>query len=373
MSAAVSPACAFVWNARNYIIPVTTLGIPLAIEAIVATVWTLQNPGCIKNRVIEVKQNLSQAFCRQPEESTPHYAKKLALNISRTAGAALALGASAAVPFVYMSPLMAIPAALAAIQLVGRTLLFLDRLPAMIGTAKDYIKGAFTKNPDEATEEYQKRRWEGIRCIVRYTLIFAGAVTLTAFAAQIARLLSQAQSVWNLETLLPNQTPTVVFCEYTLVAALHAVQAVLAMKNHSHGQAIFHACAAMAGIAFPIGYLAQGDQMRLHHSIIGLLVQLAPWSSVQTLGSIIAFDSFLNMTMDPRGYVDNYGIFRQYDYQNALVENMPWALISISSLTFLDDALDYFITTPAQQMALALSSAGQQKGGRQKLAPALSV
>jgi len=54
----------FVWDTRNSIIPITTLAIPLAIEAIHLAIKIYKNPDCVKEGLLKVKVDILEAFTK---------------------------------------------------------------------------------------------------------------------------------------------------------------------------------------------------------------------------------------------------------------------------------------------------------------------
>ena len=335
----------FDYNTRKYLGGLTTCVLPSAIEAFVAASRQCRNrPSTIKDNVIDLKNEIVSMFSRQSGETEEEHRTKVAKNVSKVAIGTLAMGSSIAVPFALLPSEYALPSALAAIQLTGKTLLFLDKVPKKVFEAKEYLKDAFTKRLNESEKEFHKRRKDGIKNVVYYGLIFAGTAALAGIGIKAAVLLSNTTSPWSLDQELPDQTPAVVFVEYVTLALLHAIETARAAKQKDYGSAVFHGICTAAGLAFPTAYQVQGgDQDRLHHSFIGLFFQLFSWRSIKCFGSVVLVDSLLDLISSQRGYVDANGNFQQYDYENVLMDNLPLVLFFLTMIPLLEVILDFLM------------------------------
>lgn len=313
----------YVWDNRQSLIPATTLVLPLAFQ-VISSLWKIYDqPDCLKQNVVQIKDDIGCFFERNRDY------RELLKTVARLAPYVLGLTAVAVfVPTAYV-----IPAAIAAIKL---TYLLIDTLPSNFYKAKLYLQDAFQQRTNEKLEDYNKRRNEAIFYILRCSCVALGAIAL----ATAGIFLSSANSVWDISTKLPFQTPAVVFLEYATIGLLHAFKAVDSLKKKDYGHAIFHMISAAASIAFPIGYMLDGKEVRLHHSFIGLALQLAPWDTVKLFGSVITCDSLLNLlASSPRGYATQFG-FVQYDYQNALVDQFSLALTTLVSVCAIEELLN---------------------------------
>lgn len=330
------------YNFRSAILPITLCAIPLAIEAgkFIHTCW--KDPGAVKRNVLELKQKVCNAFQQQPNEDQEQFRKRFKKNILLTVLALTVLAAAAACPFFVLPAAFAIPAALAGIHAVGLAIKYIYKNPDIIGKVKNYLKDAFTRRPEESVEKFHARRNDAIKRIVGYTLLFAATVTAICFASHIALLMAKVESVWSLSSVLPMQTPLVVFLEYLTVGALHAVQAVRHWKKGNKSRAVFHMACTLLSIVFPLGYFFESAHgMRLHHSFIGLLLQLAPWRCVRVFGSVVTFDSSLYFISDKRGYLDGKKAFHSYDFMNTVVHKMPFVLGCLTGLALIEKITDY--------------------------------
>lgn len=339
----------FVWDTRNVIIPVTTLAIPLAIEGIHLAVEVYRNPSCIKDNLLKVWSNLTRDFVKNPGEKDEEYKRRFIKNaVCVQLQALLIIGGGSAAYFL-APPSVSIAAALIAIQVVGKILEGLDQVPQLSRRVVDYLADAFHQKENETPESLYQRRFEAIKKITACTLVFTASVAVICGMGYVGSLLANAKSVWQLSEALPFQTPTVVFLEYATLGVAHAALSAHAWRKGNHSAALFHLMSAITAVAFPVRYIMEGGEVRLHHSFIGLALQLAPWRPVQCLGSVITFDSFLNNYLGAQGIdrgeivhdVLRGNIVHQYDYQNALVENLPFAVTALSSVCLLGRNLDY--------------------------------
>lgn len=335
----------FFWTYRDTILPATTLWIPLAIEGIGVIGAILQDPGCIGRKLSSMKQSVYDATHQRQEEKLSDYRKRLAINIAITAVAVAAIGLSVAAPFILMPGTFAIPAALAAIQTSTLALKYIFKLPGLAQRAKDYLVDSFNQRQGESLELFHARRCSAVMRMALCAALFAGAAAAACFLPYLANCFAGA-SVWNLYDVLPFQTPAVVFAEYLFLGGLHAIESIRAWKQGNKQASLFHLACALSSILFPAHDCIYGSQpMRLHHSFIGLALQLAPWRSVKFFGSVVSFDSMLYIFSPRRGYVNEWGSFNQYDYMNTVVDRLPFVLNSLTFLTILENALDWIFET----------------------------
>lgn len=334
----------FVWETRHSIIPVTTLAIPLAIEAIHLAVKIYRNPSCVRDRFSQLKRSVVQAFTKSPQEGGQEYKKRLIKALS----ALMVVGAGSAAYFLAPSS-FSLAAVLIAIQLAGKVWQGLDLAPSLLRRTINTLKDSFCQRTGESIESFHQRRFKAIKHVIGCTLIFAASVGALCGLGYIGYLLSQANDIWRLWAVLPCQTPLVVFAEYAVIGIAHAALAIHSWRKGNHGTALFHLISAITAVAFPISYIMEGKQVRLHHSFIGLALQLAPWRPLKCLGSVMTFDSFLDSYLGIKGLqrgavIEQWGMsfFHQYDYQNALLENFPFAVTALASVTLLGRNTDYF-------------------------------
>jgi hypothetical protein len=201
---------------------------------------------------------------------------------------------------------------------------------------KDFALYTFQPRPSESLEEFKKRFCNNL--IKTATIIAAVTVTAWGFIQLLPLVITslKIKSIWSLYDLLPCQNNFVVKLEYFSLALAHAYVGLkkLSCKNKAGG--MFHLCVAISAIAFPYIHIAQGEELRLHHSFVGLALQLIPNKSLKTIGTFIAIDSALYSFSYQRGYIDCLGDFRSYDYMNVIAERFSSVVQSIFGLTILE-------------------------------------
>lgn len=341
----------FVFEARNSIIQATTFGVPLAVEMIWFSVNLYRDPNSLKENFLigtEKLEKLTESFKLALDNTAPESQRQALKNISKAALGALFIAGSATTAYFLVPPAFSNAGALIAIQLSGKMWEGINQIPETIKNASDYISDAFNKRENESVNEFEKRRSQAIKEIACYTALFAGAVAMVGGMGYVGYLLANAESVWQLSEALPAQTKSVVFLEYAFVGAAHAAQAVHNWSKDNQSGALFHLISATSAIAFPVSYIMEGGVVRLHHSFIGLALQLLPFRAVKCLGSAITIDSFLNSYLGWQGLVRgqvlknrlNETIVFQYDYQNALLAHLPFAVTSVASFSLLGKNLD---------------------------------
>lgn len=340
----------FIWDHRNSIVQITTLAIPIAIELIHVGTKIYSNPTCIKESFIETKEELFHFFSQYSGEHIEAYHNRLICQISCLALKTILVAGSGAAAYLLAPPAYSIACALIAIQVVGKVLSALEQTPEMIKKASSYIQDAFHQRKGESLESFQDRREEALKKISLCSFIFAASLGVIGAGGYIFYLLAHAKSIWGLTDVLPYQTPQIVFIEYALLGAGHAYLAARSWTKGENTSTIFHLISAISAIAFPLYYILDGGEVRLHHSFLGLSLQLLPWRPLKCLGSVITFDSFLNSYLGAQGIVRGrivqypWGkVTHQYDYQNALLAHLPFAVKSLASLCVFSRNVDYFL------------------------------
>lgn len=342
----------FVWENRDVLLPVTAIGIPLAIEIFAFISKVRKDPGCIKRKLIQVKQDIHAAFHQQANESTHDFQKRLVRNIIFVAFSILLIGASIALPYIILPGSMALPIALAAIQASGVLLTKIRAYPNLVNRMKDFFIDSFNQRVGETDADYKARRNKAIKTIIKCTCIFILKVSAICFASYIGVLLSQSPTIWALEKMLPYQTKGVVIAEYLAVGLAHAYLAHKQWKKGNKGEAMLHIASAALSVFFPFWYLSQSEQMRLHHSFTGLALQLVPSKPIKAFGGVIAADSFMYVLGGQRGFevisnnITKTTRISNYDFMNIVVENTSYVLTALTSLCFLE-RISHFLTSEA--------------------------
>jgi hypothetical protein len=239
--------------------------------------------------------------------------------------------------FYFLPKSFSIPVALLSIYLSGKVLCSLCQASKKIRSIRDYLKEGFKKGPNETLEAFRDRRWQVIKCIIKYTLLFSAATGVICFASKLISILRQAKSFWSITDQLPYQTQSVVMAEYFAVGILHLAQAICKEKADNKQAAFFHVLSAVLTFFFPLHQMPT----RLHHSFVGLALQLSPCRPVRFFGSMVTFDSALYLFSSDRALVDNKGVIEHYyDYMNTVTENLPFVLLSLTLLSLLQKVLE---------------------------------
>lgn len=329
----------FVWENRAAILPASMVIIPLAIEVISFSAALYKDPKIIQKKISLIKNEIHDAFHQRKNENSEEFQKRVIKKMAFVTCSILLIATAATVPLIILPTAFAIPAALAAIQVVALILSKLRELPDLLIKVKDYVKDAFTQHLGESDRNFHTRRNGAIIRIVLYTTLFAGAVGSVCLASHMAVSLAATSSIWTLHKMLPFQSPAVVIGEYVAIGILHALLAAKNLKEGQKSQAAFHAISALFSIIFPIGYQIQPVHgMRLHHSFIGLALQLAPWKPIQVFGSIISLDSLLYFFAPQR--------VANYDYMNIVVDNFSYVLTSLATMCMIERCLSYLVPLP---------------------------
>lgn len=331
----------FVWENCAAIIPATVIIIPLAIEIGCFFKNLYHDPKIIEKKWGAFKTTIHQAYHRGLNESEEEFHTRYKKNVILSAVALVALAGVSCCPFFILPCAFAIPCALVAVYSVGKLIYTIQQNPKSIQKVQDYLKDAFQQRTDEDINVFHARRWEAIKRIVFCTVIFAAVVGTACIAPYLAIMLTKGSSIWALG-VMPFQSKAVVFSEYLFVGFLHAIQAARFLYKGERSRAIFHGMAALSAVFFPFWYLfAPGAEMRLHHSFLGLALQLAPWQAVRTLGTFIVLDSSLYCFAGKRGYQQpQFEMMTEYDYMDAIYENFSTVLLSIVSISFVQKILE---------------------------------
>ncbi len=342
----------YVWKTRSTIIPLTTLTIPLVIEMIHLAKRVYVNPDCIKVKGLKTYKNITQLFIRQAHEKKITYHQRVVKNVSRLIVLSSFLGVSLLAVYLLVPPNLTISVALIAIQVIAKLYPMVEQLPKRVKNVKSYLKDSFQLRELESLEIFYTRRMQAVKTIVKCMLIFAAATSLAVLAGYTSFLLSQTTSVWQIGKNLPFQTPLGVFLEYAALGLAHLGLAIHALIKKRYEASLFYLVSAIAAVAFPISYILQGTEVRLHHSFLGLALQLIPLRPIQCLGTIITFDAFLNLYFGMQGIVrgkiiKHFGCVyvRQYDYQNALIAHFSYAMTALAVVCLFNQIANYFTKT----------------------------
>lgn len=311
----------------------------LQLGMIIKKIW--QDPGCIQRSVTHLKENFTHTFHQRTGDTREAFIKRLAIFTIKT----LLITAFVIAPFVVFPPSFAIPLALTLSFYVGKFLFNLEGVKDYFKQKKMAIIDAFTRREGEENPAFYKRLAINMGKAVLITaalavVVYTGAVFIPSAIHVVGA------GGFDLPSLLPFQCTPVVFLEYLTVGALHAKEAIQAYKRGEKIKALFHIVSAGASIFFPIDYFTHPNSlgMRLHHSFMGLALQLAPWRPVKVFGTAVAFDSFLSTFSPLRGGIEAINIgnwhlrnFVSYDYMNTVVENLSMLLNGLVGLSLVQE------------------------------------
>lgn len=290
---------------REYQQPITafTAAAPLAIEGGILIKNILKNPRFPIEKAIELKKRAISAFTPQDHETTERATLRISKNVFLLIGFLALAGAVFYVSLHFLPMAAAIPVALTAIFYAGK---------AILG-APEFFK-QFSIQPGESLEEGRKRIAKLILKVAVVGILSIGALALGAYV--VYPMLMTGFS-WRVS--LPFQTKPVVFAEYAFVGLVHLG---LAIHNYIKGDkqnALFHLFAAGLAFMFPIYYW--NNEMRLHHSFLGLILMALPFRATKFIGSVITFDSSLYLL----------GKRSNFDFMNIFWGNFPLYAGTLSS------------------------------------------
>jgi hypothetical protein len=332
-------AHSFVWDYRAQILP-AVLAAPIAIEATRLAVNVVQKPEVAASNLRRLKQVLVDSFTRAPLETSSEFRLRLVKNVLKALAALALIGAAACCPFIILPSAFAIPVAIIAIYGVGLALKQMNKLDVHAIFVRPFLREA-----GESDAAYRKKVLLNVGKVLCGLVLIAGAVFALMHVGALGGLIATLAKMnpWSIPSLLPTQTPLVVFLEYAAIGLLHLALAAKAFYNREKGLGCFHLFNALLSIAFPLYYfLSDPVGMRLHHSFTGLLLQLMPFNCLKLLGGMITFDSALNVFFPGRGGFDAFGHFHQYDIMNIIVENFSsffTAYTVASAIEIANDAL----------------------------------
>ena len=201
---------------------------------------------------------------------------------------------------------------------------------------KDSVLHTFIPRPSESLEGFTKRSCH--KFIKTALIVAAVSVTIWAFMQLMPIVMTsfKIKSIWSLYELLPHQTNLVVKLEYFSMGLAHGYIALQKLKAGNNCGGMFHLCAAISAVAFPYIHLAQGEELRLHHSLLGPALQPLRVKTLKTTGTYISIDSTLYSFAPQRGYFDCFGNFMSYDYMNVIVDKFPSVIQSVVAVSALE-------------------------------------
>lgn len=303
--------------------------IPIAIESfrVMKLVW--DDPQLPKKFFRQIKSITVDSLVRHEGEDNRLHYRRVALNVLKIAFFAGLFSAAFFIPLVIFPPSLAIPAAIASIFSVGLVVDKREILFNRVKKAKNWLQSAFVKQVDEPDDVARKRILKNV-LITASIVAVAAAIIGSAFFLHYA---SHTMRIWDIVDHIPFQTPAVVTMEYFALACTHFYQGVKKLDEGSKGSAFYHFASGVMGVYFPFFYaMKTRPELRLHHSFIGLALQLLPFSSFRFMGSFITIDSFLYAFAEHRSH--------SYDIINLIIEHFPTLLACYTFAMMMQITLD---------------------------------
>lgn len=322
----------FVWEHHKSIIPVTCIALPLAIEMGSFFKQLYSDPSVVKKNLSELKDSIQDAFKQRQDETNEVFRARLQRNIAISFIGLTTLGIAICSAFYLLPPSSAISVALVASNAIGELFAGIYRNPNPIEKVKNYLSDVFCQRSDESLVEFKERRWEGVKQLSVIALTFAAAIGAAFATPHLLRWISNSSSVWALAEPFFDQSEAMVMAEYFLVGGVHLGLSAYHEMNGDRSRSTFHLIAGLSGFLFPVIHSRGGETLRLHHSMIGLLMQLAPLQPVRTVGSCIALDSASYIFAEYRQF--------SYDYMNALFENFSLAVLGMVTTSLVEKGLN---------------------------------
>lgn len=348
-------AKSFVWDQRGWLLP-ATFAIPAAIEGIRLVYNVYKHPGVIKEKLASAKQWCVSSFMQGEGEEDREYRIKLAKNIAKVTVCAALIGGAIAASIICFPGTMGISVAIMAIYAVGLLIQKAPELYAKCAALKTRVVEGFTRRENETDRDFHLRVAKNIFIgVVALSALVGAGFGVYQFALFLIPLVKMVTSGgYALWKLLPKQTPLAVFLEYISVGVCHLGLGAWYWRKGEKAKALMHLGCAITAITCPIMYAKTqvgGSLLRLHHSFSGLLMMLLPSTPAKFLGSMIAADSLLYWVAPKgdgyplRGYVDEWGDFRNFDFMNLVVPNVMLFFQVFSVLSVVERVTKSFFAT----------------------------
>jgi len=279
----------------QHIIGPAVAAIPLAIEGGILANKLYQNPKIPQ----EAKEWIVHHFSPNTDENVKNSAIRISKNVALSLGGIALSGAAVYFTAAFLPLAAAVPVALSILFHAGK----------QVKTLPDFVKKFEIHEGEDPT--LAKKR------IQKLTLKTAAkvmvAVALVALAAYALYPFFTTGFQWNIPLPIP-QTKPVVFAEYATVGAVHLGLAAKNLKKEDKQKALFHLFSGALSFIFPTYYW--NNQMRLHHSFLGLILMATPYRPAKFIGSVITFDSSLYFISPKRGVGG-------YDFMNTFFDRFP--------------------------------------------------
>lgn len=270
---------------------------PVVLETGLLAKLIYDRPSLIPEKIAEAKKWAVTAFVPIEGEKRNLAIKRIAKNALITLSVLATAAAATTIAFLHLSPLMAIPAALSAIIVIGKGV--------SQGAA---LVDEFKTDPSKDSQE-EKRRV--VNLAIKTALVAAASI---AFALLSGYVLSQMLYGTLFSIKFPPSLPNpkwMVFLEYAALGVLHlGIAAHKFIKGHPK-EGVFHLFSGALGFLFPAFYWNDA-KMRLHHSFTGLIMMAVPSRPIQFMGSLITLDSSFYLFVDNRSTWDFLNVVDRY-------------------------------------------------------------
>lgn len=366
----------YAWRYRSVILPVG-LAIPAAFELASIASHISKNPGCVQQKYIEAKQFVVKSFTRQEGETSEVFQSRLIKNVliglACTIGIGALIGFTVVLPFFALPIYFSIPLAITGICSIGELIVngptHMKNLKAKCLKLKEWAMDAFKMRAGESKTEALRRIGKNV--LITLTALAALGLACYGVSYLILYALHVASSgvitqPWQIRYLLPFQGVKGTFVGYGIIGALHGGVAVKKWQAGNKKEAFFHMVSAVLSIAFPTIYFftQSHNEMRLHHSFLGLALQLIPLRPLQMYGSIVTFDAGMN-TFFRQVAGDGGG----YDLQSIVVNNLSTFVPIIAVLSGIDFIRNRLLPTKKQSEKVDII----EKEPLQKASPVITI
>lgn len=315
---------------RTSIMPIT-LSVIGGIELISLCSTIYQNPHCVKNSFYQLKNKIITPFKKQENEAVAQYYKRLlSLGLKATVSTIM-ITAAASLPFILLPSPFGIPLAILTIFSIGKYCFNWGRIESLYLKTKTHLIDCFSKRIDESDQDFKRRFALNIGKGIAIVALIAASVTLTTYIAGVflptACHMVVSGSGFSVYNALPFQNPVTVFVEYLIIGLFHLKKSFQALQKGEKLNALLYFINFGLSIFFPIKYLLGYEQMRLHHSFLGLMLQLIPYRPLQLFGSLLTFDSFLYTFSENRN---------GYDLINCIFANLTETIYSLFGIVMVE-------------------------------------
>lgn len=155
--------------------------VPLVIEAALLIFAAVKNRKKLKANAVKAYRFTKDSFTPREGETKNQSRKRILKNVAITTAALTVIGGVTAACFIALPVLLAIPAAITAIEGIGKAIYHFNDIKQSIGKARKFVVDAFTQRKDETSKQAFKR----IAKNVVITLAFFTAVAGIGVAAGI--------------------------------------------------------------------------------------------------------------------------------------------------------------------------------------------